>query len=226
MTTFIPKIIQIDGADSTLPVLVVTTSFSERSSRATTQVVIDNYISIPYLNQKYKMIIIIECYPTSFKDRAAAAYNAAQLSQSEDPHPEDINYQILALEVIDWLFTLNLDRIHLLGKCAGASLAQFIVQESKDLNSNKVFIHCQGKTISIGKLILTVPASRTPELLLDYHIPLICAWQMNDPQVFTWGPISEDLERYAKIFKNKTNVTLVTFPGDQHEIPVEVFLLL
>lgn len=222
MSLFIPKIIQIDSGDSSLPVLVVTTSFSERSSRATTQVVIDNYMSIPDLNQKYKMIVIIECYPDSFKDRATAAYKAAQLPRSEeDPNPEDINYQILTLKVITWLFTLDLDRIHLMGKCAGASLAQFIVQESDNGD-----LHYQGKKMSIEKLILNVPACRTPELLLNYSIPLLCAWQADDQQKFTWSPISKDPERYAKIFENRPDVTLVTFPGNQHEIPVGMFLLL
>lgn len=230
MTTFTYKIIRIPDAPSNLPVLVVTPGFSETSSRTTTQVVLDNYMSIPNLYQKYKMIVIIECYPASFKNRAITAYQAAQLPRSEDdPHPEDINYQILALEVIDWLFTLdndlnlNINRIHLMGKCAGSSLAQFIVQESE---GDQVSLYYQKKTILIEKLILNVPACRNPELLLNYDIPLLCAWQADDQQVFTWGPISKDYMRYADIFNNRTDVTLVTFPGNQHEIPVGIFHLL
>jgi len=224
MTTIVPRIIEIECADSSLPVLIVTTSFSEKSSTASTQVVLDNYkSSIPDLNQKYKRIVIIERYPASFKERATEAFKASELPRSEeDPHPEDINYQILALEVIDWLFTLGLDRIHLMGKCAGASLAQFIVQECE--NGDQI-LHHDGKTISIERLILCVPGCRTPELLLNYPIPLLCVWQADDQQGFSWGHISEDPEQYAKIF-SRSNDILKTFPGCQHEIPVEVFSLL
>ena len=220
MTTIVPRIIEIEGADSSLPVLVVTTSFSEKSSTASTQVVLDNYLLIPNLNQKYKRIVIIERYPASFKERATEAFKASEFPRSEeDPHPEDINYQILALEVIDWLFTLGFDRIHLMGKCAGASLAQFIVQECE--NGDQI-LHHEGKTISIERLILCVPGCRTPELLLNHPVPLLCVWQKDDPQEFTWGHISKDPERYAKIFC-RSNDILKTFPGNQHEIPVEVF---
>jgi len=213
--------IDIEGADTNLPVLVVTTSFSEKSSLATTKVIVDNYLSIFNLKEKYKRIVIIERYPASFKERATTAYNAAQLPRSEeDFHPEDVNYQVLALEVISWLFTLGLDCIHIMGKCAGSELAKFIVQES-DYDQ---LLHHEGKTISIEKLILCVPGCRTPELLLNHPVPLLCVWQKDDPQEFTWGPIREDPERYAKIFRD--HATLVTFPGCQHEIPVEVFSLL
>jgi hypothetical protein len=229
MTSIVPCIIEVEGADPKLPVLVVTTSFSEKSSKASTKVVVDNYQQIPDLNQKYRKIVIIQQYPASFTERANLAFQAFEASQQirseEDPHPEDINYQILALEVIDWLFTMDLKKIHLLGKCAGASLAQFIVQEGESIDDH-VLLHRNGNTISIEKLILAVPACRTPELLLNYNLPVHCTWQRDDSQEFSWGPITEDPLHYAKIFQGIIRYSSSVFEGCEHEIPVGLFVLL
>jgi hypothetical protein len=220
-------------ADPELPIFLATPSFSYESSEASTKVILENYQNIPNLYKKFRAIAIIMNYPKSFKERAKIAYDSSIVPRSdEDLHPEDVNYQILALEIISWMFSRGYKRIHLMGKCAGASLAQYIVQEGTPVinhgdKNNCILLKNGLQEIYIEELILVGPACRTPEKLLMYSsIPILCVWQEHDPKIFTWGAISEDPARYEIIFKNSPNVTLKTLSGNEHEIPSGLFELL
>ena len=216
-----PLVIDIPGADAGLPSLVVITSFSLDSSLATTNVVENNYNRIPDLVTKYRKIVIIRRYPSYFKKRATDAFNAAV--EQGNPELEDITYSELAEEVITCLMSLGLGRIHLMGKCAGASLVQFIVQSC---DAPTPVLVRGDQTVSIEKLIPCVPACRAPEGLLPYMIPMLFAWQRGDTRQFTWGVCCKDEQRYSGIFTNGDLHELYGSPGTDHEVPVKVFCLL
>jgi len=212
--TFIVKSILSKNDQGVDTSLVVLGGFSHSSITKTENIITDpnNFI---HLNNKYKEILIIY-YPIEFKEEQVKIYNESTVNG--DYLPEiDMNKKF-GLYINELLLQLNLNNVHLLGKCAGGGLAiQTFIQNPK------IF----------SKLILCVPAS--PNNIQDIKDIIgldskqfLFVWNSKDEFQFHWGAcISERIKYENSSKENKLmNTTFVTTDSHLHDVPLELFLYL
>jgi hypothetical protein len=176
----------------------------------------DNHNNIPNIGGNYSGGMAIRTYPPCYKSSSVIAWKESH--NGTNLNAEDENYDRMAKKVVDLMFSRNIERVHLVAKCAGAAVVMKILQMS-----DNGLLTRDGKQMVIENLILCVPALEEPERLLPYTMPMFFAWQDEDETRFDWGMCRDDCVRYATTFDGIDGKRCKSYPGREHEIPVGIF---
>ena len=179
--------------DDMKPVLFVIPGMSHKSFRGTVNVVLSK---LDELSTKFKTIYCLE-YDSFKSDQNLACSkrdNIVKNEKDKDPYkPELLMNSNIALQIHEIIKSLDLDNVHLLGKCNGGWVASLLLSQSNIYKG--LYLAVPGIPYSV-KNLNDIDRKRLNE------INFVFGWTKQDELKFHWEKFSfEEKERYDFIMK-------------------------